>query len=163
MYLSKRYMLFPLNYTFQLLWLTKNYWIDNPEKIIIFLCNPLILQKRCLALLWEYQQIQDCINIFHVGLMPKRTTICHMFISRCLVRYEHFCVIKTTKNELIFRSINRYRSFPALTVRFITRRFIGDYDPDLGRSNSDAVTLAFMIKSQGHLTVKKITFEICNK
>ena len=84
--------------------------------------------------------------------------ICHMFISRCLVRYEHFCVIKTTKNELIFRSINRYLSFPALTVRFITRRFIGDYDPDLGRSNSDAVTLAFMIKSQGHLTVKKNYF-----
>ena len=93
----------------------------------------------------------------------KCITVRHMFTSRCLVRYEHFCVIKIAKNELIFRSINRYLSFPALTVRFITRRFIGDYDPDLGRSNSDAVTLVFMIKSQGHLTVKKITFEVCNK
>lgn len=87
--------------------------------------------------------------------MPKCTTVRHMFISRCLVRYEHLWVIKTTKNELIFRSINRYLSFPALTVRFITRRFIGDYDPDLGRSNSDAVTLGFMIKCQGHLTYKE--------
>ena len=57
--------------------------------------------------------------------------------------------------NLYFARFNRYLSFPALTVRFITRRFIGDYDPDLGRSNSDAVTLVFMIKCQGHLTFKE--------
>lgn len=44
---------------------------------------------------------------------------------------------KHIKSEVIFCGhqclIYRYLSFAALTVRFITRRFIGDYDPDLGK------------------------------
>lgn len=44
--------------------------------------------------------------------------------------------------------IYRYLSFAALTVRFITRRFIGDYDPDLGKFGGKVIGQGSLVKFQ---------------
>lgn len=61
----------------------------------------------------------------------------HMVKRYSLVWYKQVAVMKTYKKRgyILWHQclIYRYLSFAALTVRFITRRFIGDYDPDLGK------------------------------
>lgn len=106
-----------------------------------------VFQKRTVFsgtynLIWIFGIPKLLSSIFNTLVYWSRrntnpTLIRHMVKRYSLVWYKQVAVMKTYKKRgyILWHQflIYRYLSFAALTVRFITRRFIGDYDPDLGK------------------------------